>query len=141
MPWYENESILPFDPYVSDNSYGWYFFTSAPGLNGFSVKAKGDAKVWINGEKAKSFYEGNLLNVKTNKTIKEPADAAIRIKLPFGIKGGAGMAGELIQNTGTGIIERGRLGSNRRTAQLFRRYKIYPECRYQSGNARRKGFA
>ncbi len=110
LPWYENESILPFDPYVSDNSYGWYFFTSAPGLNGFSVKAKGDAKVWINGEKAKSFYEGNLLNVKTNKTIKEPADAAIRIKLPFGIKGGAGMAGELIQNTGTGIIEKGDWG-------------------------------
>lgn len=50
MPWYENESILPFDPYVSDNSYGWYFFTSAPGLNGFSVKAKGDAKVIEKGE-------------------------------------------------------------------------------------------
>ena len=30
--------------------------------------------------------------------------------MPFGIKGGAGIAGELIQNTGTGIIEKGDWG-------------------------------
>ena len=86
MPWYENESILPFDPYVSDNSYGWYFFTSAPGLNGFSVKTKGDAKVWINGEKAKSFYEGNLLNAKTDKTIKRTGRRSHKDKIAFRYK-------------------------------------------------------
>lgn len=108
--WYNDSSILPFDPYSEDYKYGWYRFKSAPGLKEFSVGINGDSKVWVDGEPIRTtIKDGNVcISLKKEKT--SPSDVLIRVKHDFGFKGGAAIATELKQITGTGLIETGDWG-------------------------------
>ena len=111
LPWYKDRSILPFDPYVGKGRYGWYYFESAPGLESFTLGVCGRLQAWVNGKQAKVHQEGEVANVKVKRPSKGAASVALRIELPYGVKGGAGITSELIQFTGEGLINTGDWGT------------------------------
>lgn len=111
LPWYKDRSILPFDPYVGKGRYGWYYFESAPGLESFTLGVCGRLQAWVNGKQAKVHQEGEVANVKVKRPSKGAASVALRIELPYGVKGGAGITSELIQFTGEGLIKTGDWGT------------------------------
>ncbi len=49
--WWKNPSILPFDVRAREQTpAGWYRFVSPPGLRALSLKLRGKAQVWADGE-------------------------------------------------------------------------------------------
>lgn len=110
LTWYKDTSILPFDPYAVEGSYGWYRFESAPGLEGFSVGINGRTEVWLDGKKTPVEYSDGMATVRLKHPCKLPADVLLRVELPFGVKGGAAFTSELIQQTGLGEIRSGDWG-------------------------------
>jgi hypothetical protein len=110
LPWYEDSSVLPYDPYGSEKGYGWYCFNSAPGLEGLKFQSDGIAKVWINGKKTKVNKDGDKFTIALGKPAYKPAKVAIRLSLPYGTKGGAAFKSEMKQMTGEGKIAIGDWG-------------------------------
>lgn len=108
--WYNDSSILPFNPYPEAYQYGWYRFESAPGLKGFSVGIHGEPKVWVDGKSVEVKRNGEMLNVSFRKEYSQPADVLIRVKHEYGTKGGSAIMTELKQVTGRGVIATGDWG-------------------------------
>lgn len=105
--WYNDSSILPFDPYRKTLKYGWYRFKSAPGLSAFSVKINGECKIWINGKPVRINRKGEDVEVSLDKKQLYSADVLICVKHDYGSKGGAAIRSELKQSTGKGFIGTG----------------------------------
>lgn len=110
LQWYGDRSVLPFDPYGDKERYAWYYFESAPALEGFTVGVNGKADIWVDGRKVKSVTNGNMLDVTIKRPSPEPVGVAMRIELPYGVNGGAAITSELVQRTGKGRLSAGDWG-------------------------------
>ena len=108
--WYNDRSILPYDPYPDRFKYGWYRFNSVPGLKGFSVGIQGESKIWVDGKPVRADKDGNVVSVSFKDEYRKPADVLIRVKHDYGFIGGAAITTELKQVTGRGLIETGDWG-------------------------------
>lgn len=118
LPWYKDCSILAFDPYGEKGKYGWYYFESAPGLEGFSVGIAGKVQAWIDGKSVKVKQHDGMADVTLKRPGKQPVKVLLRVELPYGVKAGAGLTTELIQRTGKGLIKIGDWGKK----EGFRNY-------------------
>lgn len=110
LPWYQDTSVLPFDPYGMEKSYGWYSFDSTPGLQGLSFTSDATAKIWVNGEKIKINRDGDRWTAMLDKPTEKSAKVVLLMSLPYGVKGGAAFKSEMKQLTGTGKISSGDWG-------------------------------
>jgi hypothetical protein len=110
LRWYNDNSILPFDPYGGKQGYGWYCFESAPGLEGFSFSMKGEPRIWVDGESVNYNKVGDTYDVTLKNCLAKPSVVSMLVKLPYGTKGGAAFTSELKQRTGKGIMSVGDWG-------------------------------
>jgi hypothetical protein len=87
MRWHDAPGILPFDlqPQVAYPA-GWYRFNSPPGLRALTVSARGDVRVWADGEELEA-EAGNRFVVA--RPSAAPVTVAIRVAQERGHSGGA----------------------------------------------------
>jgi hypothetical protein len=89
MTWWTNTSILPFDVYPqSAKAVGWYRFTAPPGLKGLRSKARGNLRIWADGQEMRS--EGNGRFDLTTPA-SAPARVLLQVESERGAYGGAAL--------------------------------------------------
>jgi len=108
--------IFPFDPNpFPGNAAGWYRFTTAPGLRGFSFQSYGPAQAWVDGQPTRlenatpNPAPGELIQhcVVLPASIPHGVQVTVRVQHTPGLYSGAGIADPILLECAQGRLAAG----------------------------------
>jgi len=108
MKWFDDPSVLPFDPRPQiARPAGWYRFTAPPGLRAMTVQALGKARVWVDGKEIPG--AAHRSNKRFGLPIPAPglSKVAVRIEQERGSYGGAALTEPVALECGAGRMPPG----------------------------------
>jgi hypothetical protein len=104
MSWYDDPSIIRFDPRAGTAPAEWFRFTAPPGLRSFTVTARGTVQAWANGQPLRLTSPGLF---ETDHALSSPAVVALRVLPDTGACGAAALPEPIRLQCGPGILEAG----------------------------------
>jgi hypothetical protein len=104
MTWFDDPSVIRFDPWAGTAPAEWFRFTAPPGLRSFTVTARGTVQAWANGHPMRLASPGVF---ETDQNLARPAVVALRVLPETGACGAAVFPEPIRLQCGPGILSAG----------------------------------
>ena len=108
MQWYDDRSLIPFDPLGGAGAPEWFRFVAPPGFRAMQVQAKGEVEAWLDGKPMA--HKGGQGKFEAADGAQNAAVVALRVKPEPGFSGGAILPEAIRIQCGPGQIALGDWG-------------------------------
>lgn len=86
MTWFDDPTVIRFDPYGGNAAPEWFRFTAPPGFRSMKVTARGTAQAWVNGQRMQEREPGRF---DAAAPVQRAPVVALRVVPNVGVSGGA----------------------------------------------------
>lgn len=104
MTWFDDPSVIRFDPYAGHRHAEWFRFVAPPGLKAITVTARGTVEGWAGGLPMIAAGQGRL---ETTQAFPEATVVALRVMPEVAASGGAVFPEPISLECGRGLIHVG----------------------------------
>ncbi len=104
MVWFDDPSIIRFDPHVRAEHADWFRFTAPPGLRAMTVTARGTVEAWADGQPMRQAGQGRFEAVAP---LPRAASIALRVVPETGFSGAATFPDPVRLECGPGLATLG----------------------------------